>query len=49
MVEWALVVVALFAVHILLQDNGILLSDRIAEYVHEFAHDARHSLGVPCH
>ncbi|MYH71818.1 MAG: CbtB-domain containing protein [Acidimicrobiia bacterium] len=49
MVEWGLMALALFAVHILLQENGILFSDQIAEYLHEFSHDARHSLGAPCH
>lgn len=49
MAEWALMALALFAVHILLQENGILFSDQIAHYLHEFAHDARHSLGAPCH
>ena len=49
MVEWAFMALALFAVHILLQENGILFSDQIAEYLHEFSHDARHSLGAPCH
>lgn len=49
MVEWALMALALFAVHILLQENGVLFSDHIAQYLHEFAHDARHSLGAPCH
>ncbi len=47
--EWALMALALFAVHILLQENGLLFSDQIAHYLHEFAHDARHSLGAPCH
>ena len=49
MIEWALMALALFAVHILLQENGVLFSDQIAQYLHEFAHDARHSLGAPCH
>ena len=49
MVEWALMALALFAVHILLQENGILFSDQIAEYLHEFTHDARHALGAPGH
>ncbi|MCY3576919.1 MAG: CbtB-domain containing protein [bacterium] len=26
-----------------------MFSDQIAEYLHEFSHDARHSLGAPCH
>lgn len=49
MIEWALMALALFAVHLLLQENGVFFSDQIAEYLHEFTHDARHSLGAPCH
>ena len=36
------------ALYLMLQDNGALLSG-IAPYVHEFTHDGRHALGVPCH
>lgn len=45
---WALVVYALVALFVVLQDNGqaLVLS---ANAVHDFFHDARHSLGVPCH
>lgn len=49
MVEWALMALALFAIHVLLQENGALFSGEFVEYLHEFAHDARHGLGVPCH
>lgn len=49
MVEWAFMAVALFAVHLLLQENGAFFPDQIANYLHEFTHDARHALGAPCH
>lgn len=44
--------IALYAVFL---DQGSLLSPVLgkvastANYLHEFAHDARHLLGVPCH
>ena len=47
--EWALMALALFAVHFLLQENGALISTHAAEYLHEITHDARHALGAPCH
>jgi putative cobalt transporter subunit CbtB len=34
--------------YLMLQDNGAVLST-VAPYVHEFTHDGRHILGVPCH
>jgi putative cobalt transporter subunit CbtB len=46
---WALVAVALFAMYVLLQENGALLTADQATYLHEVTHDARHALGVPCH
>lgn len=49
MVEWALTAVALFAVYLILQENGVLFSEQVANYLHEFTHDARHALGAPCH
>jgi hypothetical protein len=48
-------VAALFALFVALFDQGQLLSPvmgevaRSANYIHEFTHDARHLLGVPCH
>jgi cobalt transporter subunit CbtB len=45
---WAAAIVALFAVYLIVQENGAVLSSA-ANYVHEFAHDGRHALGVPCH
>jgi hypothetical protein len=46
---WALLALALFGVYLLLQENGALLSQAQAGYLHEITHDARHALGVPCH
>jgi len=46
---WALVAIALFAMYVLLQENGALLTADQAAYLHELTHDARHALGVPCH
>jgi hypothetical protein len=45
---WALVVYGLAILYVVLQDNGqaFVLS---ADDLHDFFHDARHSLGVPCH
>jgi hypothetical protein len=45
---WVLVVYGLVVLFVVLQDNGLafVLS---AEHLHDFFHDARHSLGVPCH
>jgi hypothetical protein len=48
----ALLLVMLF---ILLSASGDLLAPLlgqaawVADYMHEFAHDGRHLLGVPCH
>jgi cobalt transporter subunit CbtB len=39
---------ALVLLYLMLQDNGAVLSN-VAPYVHEFTHDGRHALGVPCH
>lgn len=47
--EWALTALAMFAVYLLLQENGALISTHAAEYLHEITHDARHALGAPCH
>ncbi|GAA1127132.1 CbtB domain-containing protein [Nocardioides aquiterrae] len=47
---WAYVMalLALGLLYLLLQDNGAVLSN-VAPYVHEFTHDGRHVLAVPCH
>lgn len=38
---------ASFLLYLMLQDSGAVLS-QLAPYVHEFTHDGRHGLGVPC-
>ena len=45
---WLAVAIAVTVVYLLLQENGAVLAS-YAEYVHEFTHDGRHALGVPCH
>ena len=45
--SWAAMVVALLASYAMLQDNGLLMSNWMT--VHEFFHDARHAMGLPCH
>jgi hypothetical protein len=45
---WLLALVAGLAFYVLLQENGALLA-QYAQTVHEFTHDGRHALGVPCH
>lgn len=46
---WLLAAAALFTLFMLTQENGALLGAVQGEYLHEFTHDARHALGVPCH
>ena len=45
---WALALLALFGLYLIAQDNGAVLAS-MGETAHEFFHDARHSLGMPCH
>lgn len=47
---WAMMValVGLGLVFLALQENGVLLASQ-AQLLHEFFHDGRHALGVPCH
>ena len=45
---WALALLALFALYLVAQDNGTVLASA-GDVAHEFFHDARHSLGMPCH
>ncbi|ONI85194.1 hypothetical protein ALI22I_31610 [Saccharothrix sp. ALI-22-I] len=45
---YAVALVALTVTWLVLQENGIALG-HAAETVHEFFHDGRHALGVPCH
>ncbi|MDR7273888.1 CbtB domain-containing protein [Catenuloplanes atrovinosus] len=49
LIAWLLAVVALGVVYLLLQENGLVTTGQIAAYLHEFTHDGRHALGVPCH
>ena len=51
----AVVALALFVLYAVLLDQGSLLqpfvgsASAMSSFLHEFAHDARHMLGVPCH
>ena len=48
MLGWVAAVIAGVLLFVMLQENGRLLADSW-ETVHEFFHDGRHFLGVPCH
>ena len=47
---WAFVLIALalFGIYALVLSNGSALANN-AKVLHEFFHDARHFIGVPCH
>jgi hypothetical protein len=45
---WLVVALAVTAVYAVLIENGATLSTG-ARFLHEFFHDGRHFLGVPCH
>lgn len=45
---WALALLALFSLYLVSMDNGAVLA-QLGDTAHEFFHDARHSLGMPCH
>ena len=45
---WALVLLTLFGLYLIAQDNGAVLAS-MGDTAHEFFHDARHFVGVPCH
>jgi cobalt transporter subunit CbtB len=45
--SWLVLVAALLGSYLMLQENGLLLSQW--ERLHEFFHDGRHALGFPCH
>ena len=45
---WAVALLALLALYLVAQDNGVVLA-QLGDQAHEFFHDARHSLGMPCH
>jgi hypothetical protein len=47
-VAWLALAVGLFLLYAVLQENGALLANGW-HTVHEFFHDGRHFLGVPCH
>ena len=45
---WLLVALAAVAIYAMSMDNGAVLG-HAASQAHEFFHDARHFLAVPCH
>jgi hypothetical protein len=45
---WLLVAALILAVYLITSENGTALGSA-AERLHEFFHDSRHFLGVPCH
>ena len=45
---WAVAALALALVYLLTMENGAVLAEG-AGRVHEFFHDARHFVAVPCH
>jgi hypothetical protein len=45
--SWLVVAAALLCSYLVLQENGLLLEQW--RTLHEFFHDGRHALGVPCH
>lgn len=47
-IAWLAVALAVTLIYVMLQENGALLA-RWWETSHEFFHDGRHFLGVPCH
>ena len=53
--HWLAAALLLAALFVLLSVSGELLvpllgqAAGVADYLHEFAHDGRHLLGVPCH
>jgi hypothetical protein len=45
---WLMAFAAALAVYLISLDNGLVLRG-VAQQAHEFFHDGRHFLGVPCH
>lgn len=45
---WLLLALAMTVLYLVAHDNGAVLAQS-GELAHEFFHDARHALGVPCH
>lgn len=52
---WTVLALLLLALFVLLSASGTLLAPLlgqaagVTDYLHEFAHDGRHLLAVPCH
>jgi len=46
---WLLAAFLLFGVYLMTMENGLALRSGAANQLHEFFHDARHFVGVPCH
>lgn len=49
--SWLLSLLLLALLFVLLSASGDLLGQAagVTDYMHEFTHDGRHLLGVPCH
>ena len=47
-VAWAIAALAMFALYLMLQENGAVVGQSW-HALHEFFHDGRHIFGVPCH
>lgn len=53
--SWPALALLVLALFLLLSASGALLAPLLGQaagpfdYLHEFAHDGRHLLGVPCH
>ena len=45
---WLLVALMATAIYAVTIENGAVLADNATRF-HEFFHDARHFIGVPCH
>ena len=45
---WLAAAAAVFLAYLMTMENGALLG-HAAEQLHEFFHDGRHFIGVPCH
>ena len=45
---WLLALLAVAVLYLVAHDNGAVLA-QAGDLAHEFFHDARHALGVPCH
>jgi Probable cobalt transporter subunit (CbtB) len=45
---WLLLALAVTVLYLVVHDNGAVLA-QAGDMTHEFFHDARHALGVPCH